>query len=213
MQNLNADNAYIFRITHRDNLEWILEHGISSRSTGQLNPNHVDIGDPELIAKRNPWPIPVEPGGTLSDYVPFYFTPRSPMLLNIRTGHRGIRKIPNEEIVILVSDLHRIANMGLPFLFTDRHAYIKTAKFFSDLARLDVIDWDILRRSDFGRDNNDLGKGERYQAEALVHNHVPLAALRGIVCCNVEEVAKVNAQTAAAGIALSTAARPGWYFQ
>ena len=69
-----------------------------------------------------------------------------------------------------------------------------------------------LMRSDFERDNNDLGKGERYQAEALVHNHVPLAALRGIACCNAEEVAKVNAQTEAAGIALAAAARPGWYF-
>jgi len=78
VQNLNADNAYIFRITHRDNLAWILEHGIASRSTGQLNPNHVNIGDPELIAKRNPSPIPIEPGGTLSDYVPFYFTPDRP---------------------------------------------------------------------------------------------------------------------------------------
>jgi hypothetical protein len=60
------------------------------------------------------------PGGYLSDYVPFYLTPHSPMLFNIKTGYNGIRKRSNDEIVILVSSLPTLAVKGVPFLFTDR---------------------------------------------------------------------------------------------
>lgn len=176
-----------------------------------MNPAYVDIGNPELIGKRNGRDISVPPGGTLSDYVPFYFTPRSPMLLNIKTG-RHVRQRGNDEIVILVSSLPRIQESGLDFLFTDRHAYLQTAEFHSDLARLDRIDWDILQRSDFKRDNDDLGKFERYQAEALIFQHVPVSALLGIACVNDAVAAQLRQQIAAAGSELKVAATPGWFF-
>lgn len=50
------------------------------------------------------------PGGTLSDYVPFYFTPCSPMLYNIKTGYNGVPKQEAmEEIVLLVASLRKLA--------------------------------------------------------------------------------------------------------
>ena len=65
--------------------------------------------DPELIKKRAGHGVPIPPGGTLSDYVPFYFTPLSPMLYNIQTGRNGTQRPSKDEIVILVSSLHKIA--------------------------------------------------------------------------------------------------------
>lgn len=177
-----------------------------------VDPTFVNIGNPDLISKRNGRVVPLPPGGTLSDYVPFYFTPRSPMLLNIRTGYHGITQRPSEDVVILVSSLHKIRAAGLGFLFTDRHAYPPTAQFFDDLSRLDMIDWDILQRSDFKRDNDDLSKVERYQAEALVHEHVPVPQLVGIACCSEDVATALRAQVAAAGVDLKVAATPGWYF-
>jgi len=211
IKDLRPEKAFIFRIVHRENLAWTLQHGVHARSSGQMNPAYVDIGNPELIGKRNGRDISVPPGGTLSDYVPFYFTPRSPMLLNIKTG-RHVRQRGNDEIVILVSSLPRIQESGLDFLFTDRHAYLQTAEFHSDLARLDRIDWDILQRSDFKRDNDDLGKFERYQAEALIFQHVPVSALLGIACVNDAVAAQLRQQIAAAGSELKVAATPGWFF-
>jgi hypothetical protein len=38
----------------------------------------------------------------LADYVPFYFTPFSPMMLNINTGRGAVPRRPNSEICILV---------------------------------------------------------------------------------------------------------------
>ena len=156
VKGLRPDKAFIFRIIHRDNLAWILEHGIHCRSAALVNPAYVDIGNQELISKRNSRPVPMVTGGTLSDYIPFYFTPRSPMLLNIKTGYNGIRQRGNEEILILVSTLYKVRDYPLDFLFSDRHAYLQTAVFSSDLAGLSVIDWTILRNSDFKRDNDDL---------------------------------------------------------
>ncbi|AEQ97857.1 hypothetical protein XOC_3767 [Xanthomonas oryzae pv. oryzicola BLS256] len=69
----------------------------------------MSIGNPELIDKRSSHPVPLPPGGFLNDYVPFYFTPFLPMLRNIHTAWGGIQRRPNEDIVILVSSLHHVA--------------------------------------------------------------------------------------------------------
>ena len=89
---LTAERAFIFRIVHRNNLPWILANGLHCRSSLVIDPHYVDIGNPDLIGKRNARAVPIAPGGTLSNYVPFYFTPRSPMLLNIKTGYNGVRQ-------------------------------------------------------------------------------------------------------------------------
>ena len=124
---LNPEKALIWRIVHRDNLPWILDNGLYCGHSSVKAPSWVSIGNPELIDKRAHHPVRLPPGGLLNDYVPFYFTPFSPMLRNIHTGWGGIQKRPNEEIVILVSSLHHIARLGLPFLFTDSHAYYQWA--------------------------------------------------------------------------------------
>jgi hypothetical protein len=98
---LNSEKARIFRIVHRDNLRWILDHGLHAPNGHCFDPNHRNIGNPDLIGKRNQRVIAVGPRGTLSDYVPFYFTPFSIMMYNIHTGH-NVSRVPNEEILILV---------------------------------------------------------------------------------------------------------------
>ncbi len=104
------------------------------------------------------------------------------MLYNIKTGHNGILKQPIEDIVILVSSLHHLQTKGIPFVFTDRHAYLKLAQFSDDLSNLSWIIWPVLQARNFKKD--DMDKFEKYQAEALVHKKVPLSALLGVACCN-----------------------------
>jgi hypothetical protein len=213
MGRISIENAYIFRITHIDNLAAILQsNGIHCRSSAGLSCAFREIGNQELIGKRTTTVVPISPGGTLSDYVPFYFTSHSPMLYNIKTGY-GVTAVPMSEIVILVSSLHRLAELSLPFVFTDRHAYLTTAEFKNSLADLDVVDWSILESRDFKRDPvKDPGKFERYQAEALVHKHVPISALLGLACCNQHRESQISGQLSTAGVDLKTIARPDWYF-
>jgi hypothetical protein len=89
---LNPEKAFIFRIRHRNNLPWILDNGLHCRGSGKRDPNFVDIGSVELIEKRRVQPIVTAPGGTVSDYVPFYFTPLSMMAYNIHTGRNVPRR-------------------------------------------------------------------------------------------------------------------------
>jgi len=206
---LTAEKALIFRILHRDNFADVLENGCLSR-TARQGGKYTEIGNQELISKRNTREVPCGPGGTLSDYVPFYFTPFSPMLYNILTGYSGITKRPASEIVILVSSLHRLKDNGVEFVFSDRHAYLKTALFSDDLDDLEKrIIWDVLQARNFRRD--DLVRFEKYQAEALAHNQVPLNALMGAVCYNSDVKAELEVECLKHNAQLKVFKKPGWY--
>lgn len=209
---IGPERALIFRITHRDNIPWILENGLHCRNSNRPDPNFVSIGNASLIHDRQHVSVSIAPGGTLSDYIPFYFTPASVMSFNISTGYRGIQQRRNDEIAILVCSLPKLEQDGIRFVFTDRHARLATREFFGDVANLDRIDWKILQNRDFSRDNNDLGKMERYQAETLVHRHLPIRSVLAIGCYNTHERDRVDALVKGAGLNLDVVSRPGWYF-
>lgn len=212
MSLISRENAHIFRITHINNVPWILANGIHCRNSKVHDPNFHEIGNPDLIDKRARRQVPIEPGGTLSDYVPFYFTYYSPMLYNIKTGYQGMRQTPMEDIVIFVSSLPHMQQLNLKFLFTDQHAYPVSARYFDDLKQLEVVDWTIIAARNFRRDPEDPGKIERYMAEALVYHHVPLSALKGVVCYSSSAEDKVLAMQRQARVQLKTAIKPDWYF-
>jgi len=211
-RDLNPERARIFRVTHAANLRWVLTNGLHCANSQVRDPAFVPIGNPDLIDKRTHRQLPPPHEGTLSDYVPFYFTPWSPMMLNIKTGYGGIRQQRNEDIVIRVSSLEKLQAEGVPFVFSDRHAYLQTARFFTDRTSLDQIDWGLLQRRDFKRDPEKPEKVERYQAEALVRNQVPVEALLGVACFNETASARINDDRIATGRAIQSVITPGWYF-
>ena len=212
-EQLTPEKAFIFRITHRSNVPWILENGLHcSRSTLQ-DPEFEGIGNPDLIIRRESRNVPIPPGDTLADYIPFYFTPLTPMLYNVTTGYGGIKRRAADEIVILVSSLIDLENHGVRYVFTDRHAYLLNADFFTDRSDLNQIDYDLLQRRDFRRDPEDPGKIERYQAEALAHRHVPVNALRGVACYTEAVKQEIEVATDEHDVELTTIVRRGWYFR
>ncbi|HSX50426.1 MAG TPA: DUF4433 domain-containing protein [Cellvibrio sp.] len=208
---LNPNKALIFRIVHKDNIPWILKNGLHCGNDVNQSPHWVHIGNPELIEKRARHPVPAGVGGVLNDYVPFYFTPFSPMMANIHSG-RSVKQHPNAEIVILVSNLYRVRQLNLNYIFSNSHAYYNWANFYTDLKDLDKIDWKILQARDFKRDPNDPAKFERYQAEALVHRHCPVSALEGIVCYTDSVKSQIETWLIQHNIQLPVHARSGWYF-
>lgn len=212
LSELTPRNGLIFRITHRDNIPWILDNGLHCRNSKTKDPKFVQIGNADLISKRYSKAAKGPYGGTLSDYVPFYFTPLSPMLYNIKTGWNEITRRSNDEIVICYSSLADLTEQGVQFIFTDRHAYLATAQVFTDVSDLQHIDWTILQNRDFKRDTDDLGKVERYEAETLVHKLLPIEALRGIACVNASVVASISAEVKKRGLSLAVQAKPNWYF-
>ena len=63
------------------------------------------------------------------------------------------------------------------------------------------------------REPDDPGKFERYQAEALIHQHCPVSGLLGMICYT--EAIKLHCDTllAARNINLPVHARTEWYFR
>lgn len=211
-ETLTPEKALIFRATHRLNLPWVLANGLHCRNSILQDPTFVPIGNSEIITRRQRREVPIAPGGDLADYIPFYFTPYSPMLLNIKTGYGGVQQRPNHEIVILISSLIKLEEMGIRYVFTDRHAVLNAARFFSHRSDLGQVDFELLQRRDFKRDENDPGKFERYQAEALAYQQVPMEALLGVACYTEGVRHDVEAAAATAGTNLRVVARQDWYF-
>ncbi|WP_350306598.1 type II toxin-antitoxin system toxin DNA ADP-ribosyl transferase DarT [Photorhabdus viridis] len=209
---LNPEKALIWRVVHRDNIPWILDNGLHCGNSPVQAENWVNIGNPELISKRASHPVLVGTGGVLHDYVPFYFTPFSPMLMNILSGRGGIKQRPNDEIVILVSSLHKVAAQNVRFVFTDSHAYYNWSNFYTDLTDLNHVDWRILQERDFKRDPEDPAKFERYQAEALIHQHCPIALLKGMVCYTDAVKLQLEGWLTQRNITMPVYARERWYF-
>lgn len=212
-KSLNPEKALIWRIIHLDNLPWILENGQHCKNSEISDPNWVEIGSSELITKRTSHLVPIEPNGNLSDYIPFYFTPFSPMLKNIHSGRGGVKQRSNKDIVILVSSLPKLVEVSVPFVFTDSHAYYSWANYYSDLSDLDKIDWNLLQNRDFKRDPDDPAKFERYQAEALVHRYCPIDAFLGIVCYTEEVKQQLETWVTSKNLDIQVYVRPNWYFQ
>lgn len=212
MSALNPEKALIFRITHIDNVPWALEHGLHCRNSPEFDPSFRNIGNPDLTSKRHFRAVPIPPGGTLSDYVPFYFTPFSIMLYNIHTGYRGMPHVPNDDIVIFVSSLRKVAELGMSFVFTNQHAYPVTAGYFNRLEDLGRIDWPLLQAKDFRHNPEDPGKKERYQAEALVHRHLPVGGLLGIACHSRAAEARLQPELQRRNLSLKLVVQPSWYF-
>jgi hypothetical protein len=71
----------------------------------------------------------------------------------------------------------------------------------------------MLQRRDFRIDPDDPSKKERYQAEALVHKHLPVDALSGLACYNDEARKALNAALAKRKQTMKVVKMPDWYFR
>lgn len=208
---LTPDSAFIFRITHRDNLGAILRSGLHCRSSEEVDPRFVEIGNPEIVSRRHSRRVPIAPGGTLSDYVPFYFTPCTPMLYNIVSGWNGMRQRARAEIIVLVSSLDRVEQVGTDFVVADRNASLMNATITAGRKALNSLPWEKWRARDFKRDVNDPSTMERYQAEALVHRHLPIGALAAIIIHDDVTQVSVKQALSESGVQLPVRLRPDWY--
>ncbi len=78
----------IYRIVHIDNLETLLRRGglhAANHTPGDGLPFRT-IHNVSIQNLRQARSLPCGPGGTMHDYVPFYFGVLSPMLLQLKTG-------------------------------------------------------------------------------------------------------------------------------
>ena len=176
----------LYRIVHFENVDYILNNGIYTRSHANHDPNYVNIGNTQLIADRHDYPVKLNDYGNLGDYVPFYLGAHSPMLYQIINGY-GVKWVPQNEIIYFITNAQKIAQQGLKFVFTNGHAKKNITKFYNNLNDLEAVDWDVVSLKKWNNTQDDMDRMRRKQAEFLIHTHVPINLIDQIVVYNQEK--------------------------
>lgn len=167
----------IFRITHVDNLDGNIlpRRGIyAANMTPKDGLPFRPIHHQNIQVKRSNTKVPYGPRGTIHDYVPFYFAPRSPMLYAISRGGVELCDEGQKPIIYLVSTAQSVAQAGLGYVFTDGHGIMAPlTSFFTDLGQLDQVDWEIMEAKYWRDEDDDMDRKRRRQAEFLVYKFFP----------------------------------------
>ncbi len=182
MPDLNKE--FLFRMTHIENIPHILQNGITHLTSTNANPNFIPIGDNSLIATRNDFLL--NNGRRLGDYIPFYFGTRTPMLYVVQKGFNMVAPTLAENIVYCVSSVQKIIDLQLDFVFTDGHAVDRFSSQYtmSDIQNLHaIIDKNAIHNK-YWKDENDLDRKRRKEAEFLVLGDIARDAILGFLVYN-----------------------------
>ena len=174
---------YAFRITHIDNIPHIIKYGLVKKNSQYRNENFVNIGDQQIIQLREEKDIK---GYKISDYIPFYLGPRSPMLYVVQHGYNGVPQIEPEKIVYCVIKLDDLVRNNIDCIFTDGHALSELTSFYKkdDLMRIDdIVSYEDVYSSQWNSEI-DIDLKRRKEAELLVCNDLAPCLICGYVVYN-----------------------------
>lgn len=175
----------LYHITHIDNLPSIIAAGglwcdaVRAARVAE-GASVVGIAHQHIKDRRARRAVTKAAGGTLADYVPFHFAPRSPMLYTISRGNVVGYSGGQEQVVHLVTTVEAACALCTPWCFTDGHADMAISKQFEQLSRLDMIDWNIMKETWWHDTIQDGDRKRRRQAEFLVHQRFPWTAVAEI---------------------------------
>lgn len=210
------DPALILRLIHIDNLALCLARG------GLHAPNHQPgdgleyraIHSLAVQASRHDRAIPCGPGGSMHDYVPFYFGPLSPMMLNLKTGRVAGYEEGQEPLIYLVSKAQEVKKSGVEFVFSDGHGLAAFTEWFDDLSFLGKIDWQVVAARYWTDTANDMDRQRKKQAEFLVYRFCPWALIWEIAVLNQRMKERVEAVLAEYPTEpqIAVSVRPNWYY-
>jgi hypothetical protein len=200
-------------MTHVNNLEAIFarEALVATARLEREGTGFTNIAYSTIQAQRAAKRVPCGPRGSLHDYVPFYFTKRSPMLYTINRGN-----VPCDggqgALVHLVSTAQRVAAAGLGFAFSDGHGIMAYSSFYDDLEHLGEVDWDVIASRMWNDTVEDGDRKRRKQAEFLVRNEFPTHLIRRIVVRTPQRKEQVEEIVDRYGLGIPVIADMSWYY-
>lgn len=190
----DINKIWVFRIIPLANLKIILANGMYSKLSGKNDAGFINIGSAEIISERDNRTVKCFPNTVVNQYVPFYFSVRTPMLYNIITGH-SVPAYPQQEIIYLCCKVSDLATDDFTWCYTDGNAAKKITKFGTKLDLLvSMLDWKSILSTDFRDDNAD-GDEDRIRkkhSEFLVKDYVPTVFIKRIVVLNQTKKSEVE---------------------
>jgi len=204
----------IYHLTHVDNLPRIIQAGglWCDAERARQGWDAVRIAYQHLKDRRARKPVPVCAGGTLADYVPFYFANRSPMLYAIHTGYVEGYSGGQAGIVYLVASVERAAESGCPWCFTDGHALEAFTRFFDELDSLTEVDWAVIESWSWHNREDDFDRRRRKQAEFLVYRSFAWECFHEVGVIDLGMKHRVEEAFGASGHRPLVSVRPRWYY-
>lgn len=205
----------LYHITHIKNLQSILkEGGLWSDSEREARKMLTEsIAHQHIKNRRKRRMVDKAARGFLSDYVPFYFAPRAPMLYSIHHGYVEGYEGGQASILHLVTSIETVTDLCESWCYTDGHAEMYLSKFYDSLDDLNqAVDWNVMR-SQYWNDTDEYpDRKRRRQAEFLVHRFFPWSAMLGIGVYNQEMKEKVEQLARDADLEVTCLVKREWYY-
>ena len=196
-----------------DNLETDLTNGLYSKINAPVDPNRTAIGNAEIISERDRREVTCYPNSVVNNYVPFYFSVRTPMLYNIYSGY-GVKQIHQSKIVYLCIPLVDVASDDMEWCFTDGNAAKRITSYYNCLDDINSLDWHSITTTDFKHDNAD-GDEDRIRkkhSEFLVRDYVPSNRIKVVVVFNQNAETSVKTILRRIGSDVEVKINRGFYF-
>jgi hypothetical protein len=188
-------SVLLYRLLHVDNLPTLLRRG--ALHAPNFTPNdglpYRTIHNTNVQANRRVRPVPCGPGGTIHDYVPFYFGPLSVMLLNLHSGRVKGYDEGQAPLIYLVTSIERVNAARRRWVFSDGHGLAALTSWHDDAARLEQVDWQLVGERYWSDRPDDNDRQRRKQAEFLVWQDLPWSAIGGIAVLDAPMKAAVEA--------------------
>ncbi|MGP1834164.1 type II toxin-antitoxin system toxin DNA ADP-ribosyl transferase DarT [Shewanella frigidimarina] len=217
----------LFHITALDNLTMICQQGeLTSKTKGaSLGIQYHNIAHTGAQSTRAQKSVINPPGGSVHEFVPFYFAPRSPMLSAIHHGRVTGCHYAQTDIIHFELTIETALRQGLKdFVFYDRNATKAYSQAYTDLTLLhSVIDWQTLTEAPtldgfckYFMDVHDnpryVDRMEKRQAEFLIKKQVPISWITRIGVANEIKAQQVHAILQQNKINLPVVIMKNWYF-
>lgn len=204
----------IYHITHVRNLPSIIRAGgmFCDTTMNSHNVEHVGIAHNHIKARRAKRVVELPPHGTLADFVPFYFAPRSPMLYSINGGYVDGYSEGQGAVLHLVSSVETVLKAARDYVFTDGHAELVISRFFKDTSDLSKVDWAIMKERYWNDTMDDNDRKRRRQAEFLVHDFFPWELVERIGVIDAGMQSQVESIMSTARHRPVVEVRRAWYY-
>ncbi|TVR04734.1 MAG: DUF4433 domain-containing protein [Deltaproteobacteria bacterium] len=213
---LRDGTTMVLRLLHLHNLEVCLKRGALHAARHAPNDDLVwlDTHRADVQEKRDGKRVTVGTGGTLLDYVPFHFGPRSPMPYQLHTGYVPGFTGGQEELVYVVASAESIVEAGHAIVVFDGHALSSLSRSCHDLSALPSLDWETIAAERWNNTSDDPDRQRRKQAEFLVHRALPWSLVRGVVVLNALVENRVRGLYSSVGCVHQpeVVVRPHWYY-
>jgi hypothetical protein len=209
---------WVLHFTHVDNLLSIAAAGgLACDGRARWSGMRTEVGDTSIKEARRRRPVLVAPGGTVGDYVPFYFAPRSPMMFRIacdcRDAISGRYQGGDRPLVYLAARVGAVVDSGLPWVVTDGNARAAITHFSQDLIEVaQMIDWELMRQKMWSSTAEDPDRERRRAAELLVHGRAPLSLFHEVAAYSDHYADRATVALGDQPLAQRVVVRPDWYY-